>query len=169
MEPAAYSHPYVDSVSMDDACEQITLRVEVTDLKNTQGGIEVSGVATQVGGAVATFSKVVDIDTAESETEGGNTYWFVFVTADTIPPHHFTLNEDITVFVRVAKVWVTVLGHEKPTTGVTGETVGATASWDHFKQASQLDGKSWDQWRKEHKQKEQQGQAEQQALASQAR
>jgi hypothetical protein len=134
------SHPYVDSVSM--AGDQITLRVEVTNFISTKGGIEISGQATQIGGAFANISQVVDLATA---TKGDNNEWFVTVTADTLPPYRFKKGQDVTIFVRVSKVWVTVLGeHSKALQGdVTGTVADASTTWDQPRKVSQLDGKTW--------------------------
>jgi len=145
--PPYKAHPYVDKVSQNG--DQIDLRVEVTDFKTTEGGIEISGQATQNSGAFASFSQIVDLATAtvEKETDAatGVEYWFVTVTADTVPPHKFMLDKDITVFVRVAKVWVTVLG-EQPS-GISSEKATDPLAWGEPHTATQLDGKSWAQWR----------------------
>lgn len=144
MQNIQYAHPYVDSVAMNG--DQITLKVEVTDFKTTQGGIEISGTATQTGGAVASFSQIVDIATAIAETGAdGKQYLFASVTADTIPPYRFRKDQDITIFVRVAKVWVTVLGaHDQ--TAQPSETVqeaDAATTWDQVRKAAQLNGEPW--------------------------
>src|SRR4029077_19360413 len=86
---------------------QIDLSVEVTDFKTTKGSIEISGQATQVGGALAMISQVVDFTKDATEEPDG---YFVTVTANVVPPIRFKKDQDITVFVRVARVWVTVLG-----------------------------------------------------------
>lgn len=144
MQNIAYSHPYVDSVSMNG--DQITLKVEVTDFKTTEGGIEISGQATQVGGAFASFSEIVDIATATAEKAAdGEESLFATVTADTIPPYRFRKDQDVTIFARVAKAWVTVLGEQAQ--GVTSDEAGQPAdpntTWDQFKKASQMSGEPW--------------------------
>jgi hypothetical protein len=143
MQNIQYSHPYVDSVSMNG--DQITLKVEVTDFKTTEGGIEISGQATQVGGAFAAFSQIVDIATATTETDAdGKELLFVTVTADTIPPYRFKKEQDITIFVRVAKAWVTVLGeHDAVVGSEVGTDADATTMWDRLRKAAQLNGEHW--------------------------
>jgi hypothetical protein len=88
----------------------------------------------------------VDIATATVEKNAdGNEYLFVTVTADTIPPYRFRKDQDITVFARVAKAWVTVLGeHDQGVTSdQTGQEAVATTTWDRFKKASQMSGEHW--------------------------
>ena len=139
------SHPYVDSVSM--AGDQIKLSVEVTDFMTTGGSIEISGQATQNGGAFADIYEIVDMTEAtEGDTpEGGRPEWFVTVTADTAPPHRFRKDQDVTVFLRTAKVWVSVLGEH--TTGTTldgpGQEADKDTTWDKNKAVTQVDGKKW--------------------------
>jgi hypothetical protein len=141
MQNGASAHPYVDSVSVMG--NQITLRVEVTDFKATEGGLEISGLVTQTGGAFANFSEIVDIATA---TSGDNGELFVDVTADTAPPYPFRKDQDVTVFVRVAKVWVTVLG-EHSTAGAAVEATDASpdTTWDQLRARSAV-GWSTDPW-----------------------
>jgi hypothetical protein len=118
-------HPWVYSAKITDG--KITFRVEVTDFKPTAGVIEVSGQATQVGGAFAPIYAISEVpakpngDENEEEERGRS---FVDVEADPTPEHPFTGDQDVTVFVRVSKVWVTVLGEgtddPKPTPRVNG-------------------------------------------------
>ena len=104
-------HPWVYSGKITDG--KITFRVEVTDLQTTQGAIEITGEATQVNGAFAPISCVTDIAAASkgdsNDPEEADRY-FVNVEADPTSDHSFNENDDVTVFVRVSKVWVTVLG-----------------------------------------------------------
>lgn len=139
MQHPTPSHPYVDSVSMN--VDQISLSVEVTDFETTKGGIEISGQATQVGGALATFSQVVDFAKDATKEDDG---YFVDVTAKTIPPFRFKKDQDITVFVRVARVWVTVLGEQDAAdTAVEGTDADGTTKWDLPRKSSQLTNQSW--------------------------
>lgn len=131
------SHPYVDKVSMNG--DQINLYVEVTDFQAAQGFIEISGQATQVGGAFATFSQVVDVKNATKEDDG----YFVTVTANAVPPTRFKKNQDITVFARVARVWVTVLGEpDAAQSEEVGTTADPTTTWEE-KTSSQLTNAAW--------------------------
>jgi hypothetical protein len=137
MQNIITSHPYVDSVSMNG--NQINLKVEVTDFETTKGGIEISGQATQVSGALALFSQVVDFTKDAVEDPDG---WFVTVTANVIPPIRFKKDQDITVFVRVARVWVTVLG-EQSTAALAGTDADPDTTWDRLRESSQLTNQSW--------------------------
>jgi hypothetical protein len=105
-------HPWVYSATTT-ADGKITFRVEVTDLQTTQGAIEITGVATQVVGAFAPIFQVANIEDAikgdpDDEDQAGKL--FVDVQAEPTQDHAFDPKEDVTVFVRVSKVWVTVLG-----------------------------------------------------------
>ena len=135
LAPPPPVHPYVDSVSMASR-EAITLSVEVTDFATTKGELEISGTATQEGGAFATFTQVVDFDKEASQEDDG---WFADVTAKTIPPVQFDPNKAITVFVRVARVWVTVLGQD----AANPYTTGSTTKWGQIKGSGQLTNKPW--------------------------
>jgi hypothetical protein len=121
--------------------DEITLSVEVTDFETTKGELEISGTATQNGGAFATFSKVVDFDKEAIQTDDG---WFVDVTAKTIPPTQFDPAQEITVFVRVARVWVTVLGQGGDINPrVTHPDGGPATHWGQIIGSSQLTKRHW--------------------------
>jgi hypothetical protein len=110
----------------------MTFRVEVTDFQTTEGAIEITGEATQVNGAWARISTVAYSHNIIKE---GDKY-FVDVEGVPTPDHQFTMNEDVTIFVRVANTWVTVLGPgtKEP---VQGTPVGQI--WGIYKEDSQLD------------------------------
>ena len=133
MQNLAYSHPYVYSVSLDG--NQLTLLVEVTNFQGTEGAIEVSGQASQVNGAFANISSFVDIAHATANAKGE---LVATVTANADPAHPFTGGEDVTIFVRVAKVWITVLGAPE---GVTSAT--ASPTWNVLRAVTQIDGEAW--------------------------
>ncbi len=140
MQNLAPVHPYVDSVSMAFG-DEITLSVEVTDFETTKGELEITGQATQIGGAFATISKVVDFDKEAIQTDDG---WFVDVTAKTIPPTQFDPAREITVFVRVARVWVTVLGQGGAINPrVTHPDGGPATHWGQIIGSSQLTKRHW--------------------------
>jgi hypothetical protein len=133
-------YPYVGSAVITG--NQITFRVVVTDFKTTEGGIEISGQATQVGGALAEISAIAQVPAAPN---GDNGEYFVEVTADTIPPKRFRKDQDVTVFVRVSKVWVTVLGEHstgpQPETTVQEANDGTT--WDIPREVIPVNGDAW--------------------------
>jgi hypothetical protein len=150
------------------SAKEITLSVEVTDFETTKGAIQISGQATQVSGALATFNQVVDFaKKAKKESDG----WFVDVTAKTVPPVEFDPQQEITVFAWVGKAWVTVLGQDPPRaagTRTAGSGGGPTTKWGQIKGSSQLTNQSWAESRTAQQQAGQQGQEGQQALANQA-
>jgi hypothetical protein len=109
--PQGMSHPWVYSANITNG--KITFRVEVTDLKATTGAIEISGIATQVNGAYTPLYRIINIPTKPNgdpndQQEAGK--YFLPVEATPTADHPFSPDEDVTVFVRVSKVWVTVLG-----------------------------------------------------------
>jgi hypothetical protein len=111
MVPQLHSHPWVYSATKTDG--KISLRVEVTDLRTTQGFIEITGQATQVNGAFAPISCIKNITEAfEGDPKDDDQKGRLFMDVEATPTsdHDFMDNEDVTVFVRVSKVWVTVVG-----------------------------------------------------------
>ena len=148
MQDLAYSHPYVDSVSMADDGKQISLVVEVTDFIATGGTLEISGQATQVSGAFANISAYVDVKDAvpgdNNETRNGQPEMFVTVTVPIAATYRFRKDLDVTIFVRVSKVWVTVLGES---TQVGASEIGQNAvkgtKWNTARGVTQVDGKTW--------------------------
>jgi hypothetical protein len=100
---------------------KIRFSVEVTGLQTTEGAIEITGAATQVNGAFAPISYITDIAAAykgdPNDPEQEDRY---FVDVEAVPTSGQTFDRtlDVTVFVRVSKVWVTVLGSvPQPATG----------------------------------------------------
>lgn len=124
-------HPWVYSATITG--DTVTFRVEVTDLyaalKDSPGAIEISGEATQVNGSLAPISRIASMadasaGAADDEDEAGR--WFVNVEADPVPGHSFDPNEDVTVFVRLAQAWVTVLGRGTDDTSTNTTTTTGT-------------------------------------------
>jgi hypothetical protein len=105
------SHPWVYSATITG--DKITFSVEVTDFKPDAGVIEISGQATQVGGAFAPINAIAQVpaepngNPGEGDERGRS---FVDVVAEPTPDHSFRKDQDVTVFVRVSQAWVTVLG-----------------------------------------------------------
>jgi hypothetical protein len=132
--PQGMSHPWVYSANITNG--KITFRVEVTDLKATTGAIEISGIATQVNGAFAPIYRIIDIpkeangDEDDPEERGR---YFLDVEATPTADHSFRPDEDVTVFVRVSKVWVTVLGG-----GPGPEKVPAGPTWGNHRADSHV-------------------------------
>jgi hypothetical protein len=123
------SHSWVYRVTLTDG--EMTFHVEVTDLEATEGAIEITGEATQVNGAWARVSSIADRATA-TEEDGK---YFVDVEGVLAPDHQFTIDEDVTTFVRVSKTWVTVLG---PGTDEPGKETQVGQIWGIYKKDSQL-------------------------------
>jgi len=108
-------HPYVTKVTLKD--NQIVLTIQVDDYP-TGEPLEISGHATQNGGAFAVFN---DIRHVPGPNPDGTAY--IYVTAPASQP--FVKGHAVTVVLRAATVWATVLeegGEEEPSTGIS-ETI----------------------------------------------
>ena len=124
------------------AGDQIKLSVEVTDFMTTRGSVEISGQATQVGGAFADIYKIVDMSEATPGDDPGE--WFVTVTADTDPSFCFRKDQPVTVYIRTAKVWVSVLGtagSPLPTGADPTATADKDTTWNKKGPITQVTGK----------------------------
>ena len=127
-------HPWVYSAKITG--DKITFRVEVTDFKTTAGVVEISGQATQEGGAFAPIYKTATVPDApngdpDDEDEAGRSFVNVDVTQN--PDYPFKNGQAITVFVRVSKVWVTVIGQStvgQPLSGQTGQVALDGSTWE---------------------------------------
>jgi hypothetical protein len=143
--PLGASHPWVYSATITNGT--VTFRVEVTDLKATTGAIEISGIATQVNGAFAPIYRIINIPTeANGDKDDPNERGRYFLDAEATPTadHPFTDHEDVTVFVRVSKVWVTVLGpgSDDNKQGPSSKTViGPGPTWGKHRADSHVSAK----------------------------
>jgi hypothetical protein len=118
---------------------QLTFRVQVDDFQPSQV-IEISGQATQIGGAFAPISAVRTVPAQPNADKGDEGKYYVDVTASKMGEYPFRRNQEVTVFVRVSRVWVTVLGpQDQTTTGVAGNEVGDGMKWDQIRKVSQID------------------------------
>src|SRR5690242_16072390 len=92
------SHPYVTKVTLLDGLIMLTLEFDksMADL-----AFEISGYATQNGGAFANFYDVKTPTAAPDET--------VVAYIETAPLRPFKNGEDVTVVLRAARVWAAVL------------------------------------------------------------
>lgn len=136
-------HPYVNSVTL--ANNQITLRVEVSDFGPSGGYVEVSGQATQVGGALAMISQTVPVPTKPNGEGDDAGLYFVDVTVDAIPPNEFRKDQNVSVFVRVARGWLTVLGKQpapEPSVDSSG-VISPGTTWDLVRADARVDGSNW--------------------------
>jgi hypothetical protein len=104
-------HPYVTNVTLRDG--QIVLTVRVDDFVGDDS-VEISGYATQNGGAFASFYDIQPI------TENPDGTRVVYVKAT--PSQGFNNGEAVTVSLRAARVWVTVLTEGPEITATYGDT-----------------------------------------------
>jgi hypothetical protein len=128
-------HPWVYSATMSN--DTVTFRVEVTDLRATTGAIEISGIATQVNGAFAPIYRIINMPGAPNGDPNDDDQadrYFLDVEATPTAGQPFKADKDVTVFVRVSKVWVTVLGSGPEKSNV----VGAGPTWGKRRADSQV-------------------------------
>lgn len=132
---------YVTSATITNG--KLELSVRVDDF--TAGEyVEVSGQATQTGGA---FANIYDIQQVPAEPNvpadpnitGDKPHFHIYVTGAPVP-HQFMTEQDVTTVIRVAKVWLTVLG---PPAGVQPAKAGEGTTWDIQRRVSELAGGSW--------------------------
>jgi len=100
--------PYVTKVSsLTNGDIKFTVLIDGLEEDVTEEEfIEVTGAATQVGGAFAMISQVVRAPENVDDKGTGS----VDVTVTPSPAREFRKDLDVTVFLRVSRVWVTVLG-----------------------------------------------------------
>jgi hypothetical protein len=103
--------PFVTSATIKN--NMIELSVEL-DHPDSGSYVEVSGSATQTGGAFANFYDIQEVPAGFSDTSGP--YPSVNVSAHPLPANKFRDDQDVTCVIRVAKVWLTVLGRNGQTT-----------------------------------------------------
>jgi hypothetical protein len=141
-------NPYITSATITDG--KIALNVVVDDFK-AGGYVEISGQATQTSGAFANFHDVKKVPTGpnvppDPYIPGDAHHYCVSVSAIPIPPKIFSKDLDVTIFMRVARVWLTVLG-ERGGSGDEPELHDAVegTTWDAVKEMSEV-GWSTDPW-----------------------
>src|SRR5216683_515744 len=89
--------PYVDSATIKN--DSIELAVEV-DPNDSGTYVEVSGSATQTGGAFANFYDIRPVPAAPNDPDDPtSTKRYVFVSAHAIPPNKFREDQDVTVVI----------------------------------------------------------------------
>ena len=119
------SLPYVTNVTFKDGQIVLTVRVD-----NYQPGesLEISGQATQNGAAFASF---YDTQSVPERNPDGTAYIYVKAT----PSQEFEKGRNVTVVLRAAKVWVTVLGQSPPEQGTSAhaESAGEGSTWSYIK------------------------------------
>jgi len=135
------AHPYVTSATIKG--NYIEIGVEADNYK-VGDYIEISGQATQSGGAFANFYDIKEVeDTAATTTIGddGQKHYNVYVKAHPLPPNQFKLSEDVTIVIRVGKVWLTVLGRPYDPRE-EGLAAGNGAKWDELRKWSEVNRSS---------------------------
>ncbi|HEY2305241.1 MAG TPA: hypothetical protein VGI05_05105 [Streptosporangiaceae bacterium] len=100
---------------------QIELAVQVDDFVSGET-VEISGQATQSGGAFANYYDIQKVPDAVTGTDA-KPHRSVTVTTHPIPPFPFVQGQPVTVVLRVSRVWVTVLG---PQSGVSPDSSNTT-------------------------------------------
>ena len=127
------SHGFVNSATVKNG--YITFIVK-SDYFEAGEYVEISGNATQVGGAFADIHAIAQVHATAVGASGKPS---VDVTVEPLSEQQFDDNEDITVFIQVAYVWVTVLG---PGTGVTGGTQ-QPGTWADVRKVSEIGGQPY--------------------------
>ena len=112
-------HPWVTQVTFEGG--QIVLTVRADDFHPDEP-VELSGCATQNGGGFAAF---YDIQPAKKNPDDS-----VFFYIRATPSQEFKKGEDVTVVLRAARLWNTVLKQRRDEQGAsseTGQSEGAAA------------------------------------------
>ena len=130
-------HPYVTTATITSDLIEITVEF---DYAESSTYVEVSGSATQSGGAFANF---YDIKETTASPGPAGPYPTVSVSAHPLPPQKFRKDEDVTFVIRVAKVWLTVLGPQgSPTTSTSeadpAQQAGEGMTWNVVRRQSVL-------------------------------
>lgn len=118
------SLPYVTNVTFKDG--QIVLTVRVDNYRPGES-LEISGQATQNGGAYAAF---YDTQSVPEPNPDGTAFIYVKAT----PSEQFENGRNVTVVLRAAKVWATVLGESPPEQRPVGNVVpaGDGSTWSYI-------------------------------------
>lgn len=132
-------YPYVDSALISGDKIQLAVGVD-----NFEAGtyIEISGSATQTGGAFANFYDIQPVPNAPNDPDDPTSqHRYVFVSAHPLPPNKFREDEDITTVIRVGKAWLTVLGKagQPELPGGIQPSVDGT-KWDVVRRVSEITG-----------------------------
>jgi hypothetical protein len=132
--------PYVDSATIKDKMIELSINVDDFD-----AGIyvEISGNATQTGGAFANFYDIRQVPTAPNDPDDPSSpHRYVFVSAHPLPPNNFREDQDVAVIIRLGRVWLTVLGKGQATQPEVAQPAGENTKWDQVRKVSQITGDS---------------------------
>jgi hypothetical protein len=130
-------NPYVKNVAFVDGNIVLAIRVDEYPVNEV---LEISGYATQAGGAFAVFNDIQPV--RERNPDGTD---LMYVKASPSPAYDFKQGHDVTVVLRAARVWTTVLGESPPEQGWSPEP---TAEVQPDEAASAEDGTSWSEVKK---------------------
>jgi hypothetical protein len=129
-------YPFVKSATIQNSV--ITLTVEL-DYADSGSYVEISGSATQSGGAYANFYAIAEAPSGFAGPTGPHPT--VDVSAHSEPPNNFTIGEDVTTVVRLSKLWVTVLGpNASQSSNTSGGQAAEGTTWDTIKRLSHVTG-----------------------------
>jgi hypothetical protein len=117
---------------------QIALAVQVDDF-NEGETVEVSGHATQIGGAFANYYDVKKVPAAVTGADG-KPHKTVTVTTHPIPEFPFVEGQQVTVVLRVSRVWVTVLGPQAGISPASTNPAGNNTTWAPPTVVASIDG-----------------------------
>lgn len=106
---------------------QIALAVQVDDFVEGET-VEISGQATQIGGAFANYYDIQKVPAAVTGTDG-KPHKTVTVTTHPIPEFPFVEGQQVTVVLRVSRVWVTVLGLQPGISPESTTPAGNNTTW----------------------------------------
>jgi hypothetical protein len=124
------SHGFVTKATLQNG--KITFSVGVYDFE-AGDPVEISGYATQTGGA---FANIYQIDQVPDMADPS-----VDVTVEPRSSQQFSQNEEITVVIRAAKVWVTVLGSNPPQgVGPESKPSDGSITWDNVQVVTRMNG-----------------------------
>ena len=134
-------YPYVDSAAISG--DKIQLSVGVDNF-NPGDYVEISGTASQTGGAFANFYDIQPVPlTANDPDDPKSPHRYIFVSAHPLPPNKFREDQDVTTVMRVGKVWLTVLGKDPTTTAepeIPGDPAGNGAKWGVVRKVAEITG-----------------------------
>ena len=125
---------YVTNVTIKGG--KIALSVLVDDF-SPNDFIEISGYATQSGGAFANFYDIKPVP-ATPDSDG---HMYVEVTAVPLPPNAFRKDQDVTVVLRAAKVWLTVLAEQQAQPyEPQAQKADEGTTWNNVRKVSEVHG-----------------------------
>jgi hypothetical protein len=139
------SDSWVTSVRITNT-GQLELNIQVDGFEPGRN-VEISGQATQSGGAFANFYEIKPVPDKPNVPDLNNpnvSHYSVDVLTDPLPPHKFREDQDVSVVLRVSKVWLTVLGAHREPSSVIEPPGSVDTTWDKISRYSDLDGRSAD-------------------------